>query len=265
MCKKSMRIAASALLPMAVFPLSVSAFQPLITDDTGTQGSGGNQVEMSVGHDRAKAEGATQRVWNIPFVYSRGASDSLDLFAGFGHARIRQDSSSSAASGNLNPILGAKWRFYENETTGSTLAIKPEVIVPVSRERESSGFGTGRLSGNLTLVLSQEVPFGAIHLNVGAGGERYRDARANPNATIRRVSVAPVWDVGARWKLAADVGRALSRAAGVTTRSRFVELGALYSPGKDVDLAFGFIRNTDNASPKSVTNSLTAGVTWRFM
>jgi len=265
MSMKSVRLFASATLLMVALPLTVQAFQPLVTDDTGTQGAGGNQVELSVNLDRVRVDGETERVRTVPFVFTRGLSDTFDVFAGFSHSRIKPDSSSATVNGNANPTVGAKWRFYESESTGSTLAIKPELILPISRPREDSGLGSGRLSGNLTFILSQEVPFGAVHVNVGVGKERYRDTQTNPNATIRRASIAPVWDVSDQWKLAADLGVESSRAAGATTRSRFAELGAIYSPDKDVDLAFGVIRSSDNATPKSVTHTLTAGVTWRFM
>ena len=42
----------------------------------------------------------------------------------------------------------------------------------------------------------------------------------------------------------------------------YVELGAIYSPGKDLDLALGVIRNNHDGDVKTTT--LTMGVTWRF-
>ena len=253
-----------ALLILAGISLPASSFQPLITDDTGTQGAGGNQLELSLGQERTKVSGETERAQTLPVVYTRGLTDTVDVFAGFSFARIRPDAAGGDVNGNGNPSMGAKWRFYENEETGSSFAIKPELVLPVSSSREKSGLGTGELSGNLTFILTQEVPFGAVHFNAGIGNERYRDSQANPDATIRRASIAPVWDVSEQWKLALDLGVESSRADGDSVHSKFVEFGAIYSPDKDIDVAFGVIRASDNQSPKSTTHTATAGITWRF-
>lgn len=240
------------------------AFQPLITDDTGTQGAGGNQLEASYNRDRTRAGGETVRTSTVPVVYTYGVTETLDVFAGVSRVRIRSSVEGGNASGFGNSSVGAKWRFYENESSGTSLALKPEILVPVNSQRENEGLGTGKTSGNLTLILTQEVPFGAVHVNAGLGRNRFRNTEDNPNTTYRRFSVAPVWDVTEGWKLALDVGTESARADGHTVRSKFSEVGAIYSPNKDLDLALGFIRTTDNDNPKAKTNSVTAGLTWRF-
>jgi hypothetical protein len=42
-----MRKTIAPLAGIALFPALASAFQPLVTDDPGTQGAGGNQLEFS--------------------------------------------------------------------------------------------------------------------------------------------------------------------------------------------------------------------------
>ena len=255
-------ISTFGLLALASFSLTAHALQPLITDDTGTPGAGGNQVEMSWMQDRAKAEGETQRASTLPFVYTRGVTESIDLFAGVSYVRLRGDAASRSGAGN--PSLGAKWRFYENEERGTSFAVKPELLLPVSSTRERDGLGAGKTSGNLTFIVSQEMPFGAVHLNAGVGRERFDDRSANSDATVQRFSLAPVWDVSEQWKLALDVGLESVHAGGERARSSFVEFGAVFSPDKNLDLAFGVLRTTDNDSPKTRTDSVTAGLTWRF-
>lgn len=252
-----------ALALLAGLAAPAFAFQPLITDDTGTQGSAGNQIEFAYTRDRAETSGDTVRTTTLPFVFTRGLSDTLDVFAGLSHTRIRAGGSADA-SGFANPSFGAKWRFYEDEDSGTSLGIKPEVSLPVSASRERDGLGTGKLSGNLSLILSQELPFGALHVNAVVGRERYRDGAGTPNATINRFSLAPVWNVSEQWKLALDLGVESVREAGDRTRTGFVEFGAIYSPSEDLDLALGLIRALDDADPRTTTNTATAGVTWRF-
>ncbi|MBS1229989.1 MAG: hypothetical protein H6R17_3266 [Proteobacteria bacterium] len=254
----------SPLLLLACLSSPVLALQPLITDDTGTQGSGGNQLEFSFGEARAKSDGSTDRTRSLPVVYTRGLSESLDVYVGLNYSWIRPDSPGGDANGGTNPSLGAKWRFYENEESGSSLALKPEILFPVSSGREVDGLGTGKTSGKLTLIYSQDVPFGAVHLNAGVGRDRYRDSEINPDTTTTRFSIAPVWDVAEQWKLALDLGAESARAAGSTLRSNYVELGAIYSPGKDLDFALGLIRSVNNDSPRTTTDTATVGLTWRF-
>jgi hypothetical protein len=263
--KSTKRFAAQVvLLTLAGFSAPAPAFQPLITDDTGTQGSGGKQLEFALYEERARVPGNIERLRTLPIVYTRGLSETLDVFAGYSYARIRSSTPGGDASGGGNPSIGAKWRFYENEQSKTSLAVKPEVLVPVSAGREAAGLGEGRTSGNLTLVFTQEVPFGAIHINAGVGRGRYRDSSNNPDTSTTRASIAPVWDVTDQWKLALDLGMESARAAGVRVRSNFVELGAIYSPGEDLDFALGILRSSDNDSPGATTHTATAGITWRF-
>ncbi len=251
-------------LALAIMPFSAFAFQPLITDDTGTQGTAGKQLEFSLGEDRARKAGSTVRTQTLPVVFTRGLTESVDVFAGLSYGRLRSDTPGGDASGGRNPSIGAKWRFYENDACRTSLALKPELFFPVSAERESDGLGTGKSSGNLTLIVTQEAPFGAVHLNAGVGRNRYHDHFSNPDSTSARGSIAPVWDVTEKWKLALDLGVESVRAGGARVRTRFIELGTIYSPGKDLDFAFGLIRSADNDQPRTTTHTANAGVTWRF-
>ncbi|MDR3299449.1 MAG: transporter [Candidatus Accumulibacter sp.] len=250
------------------------ALQPLITDDAGTLGGGSSQLEVSFNRDRTRSDGETERARAVPVTYSYGLTETVDIYAGIEHLRVRNPD--DRVSGFGNTTIGAKWRFFENEASGTSLAIKPEVAIPVSSRREDDGLGTGKISGSLTFILSQELPFGSIHFNAGIGRDRFRHLHvdleddeeegedARHHASTRHFSVAPVWEVSEQWQLALDVGIDRSRSGGHTERSKYAEIGAIYTPHKDVDLALGFIRTTDDEHPKSTTHGVTVGLTWRF-
>lgn len=265
-CMKSTKraIATMVLLVFSEFSLPVAAFQPLVTDDTGTLGPGANQLEFSFNQYRAIGSGSTDRLLTLPVGCTRGLTETLDVYAGFRYIQIRSSTPGGDASGSGNPAFGAKWRFYENEGSKTSFAIKPEILFPVSSVGEGAGLGTGKTSGNLTLVLTQEAPFGAIHVNAGAGRYRCRDSLMNPDATSRRVSISPVWDAAEQWKLALDMGMESTTAGDLKIGPRFVELGAVYSPNKELDVALGVLRVSFNQSPQPVTQIATAGITWRF-
>lgn len=251
-------------LAIGAFALPAFAFQPLVTDDTGTQGERGNQLEFSIDSDRANEAGQTTRTRTLPFTYTRGITDALDVFAGISHVRIHSSSPGASASGSSNPVIGAKWRFLESEASGASFALKPEILLPVSRAREASGLGDGKTSWALAFIATQEVEFGAIHANLAAARHRFSDPAA-PNSTVIGASVALVWDVVPRWKLALDLGHEREKAGEVTTRSRFAEIGVIYSPTDTLDFALGVIRGTNSANPRATTSSATVGVTWRFL
>ena len=251
--------AALSFTALAVFSPGASAQQLLITTDTGTQGAGGNQLEVAYHRERTRTDGETERLRAFDVTYTYGLTETLDAYAGVTHARLRVEG--DRASGFGNTTIGVKWRFFENEASGTSLAINPEIALPVGSQRERDGLGTGRASGSLTLVLSQELPFGSLHFNAGVGRERYRH---DDDATIRSFSVAPIWEISERWKVAFDMGVDLSRSGGGTVRSKFAEITAVYAPGKDYELSIAFTRTTDDEHPRSRTNAVAAGVIWWF-
>lgn len=254
----------TALLVVPGLFSTANAYQPLITDDTGTQGAGGSQLEFAGNRDRVRENGETTRIRTLPVVFTHGVSDSLDLFVQANHTQIRSTLPGVGGSGAGSPSLGFKWRFFENESSKTSLGIKPEVILPVDENREAKGLGVGRTSYGATLIVTQEMPFGALHANLFTGRDRFRDLAATPDSRTTRASLAPAWDVSEQVKLAFDVGTTITREADLKTRADFVEAGVIYSPNRDLDFALGVIRATDNAAPQVQVTSVSAGVTWRF-
>jgi hypothetical protein len=247
----------------ALLSSAASAFQPLITDDTGTQGARGNQVELAYNRTVEKEPGARETAQDVAFVFTRGITDALDIYAGIAAQRLKPEGS-EITRGLGNPAVGAKWRFFESEARGLSLALKPEVRFPVSSGREARGLGTGRTSYGVGLLGTQEMPFGAVHANAVVDRVRYDDSaiEAAERSTLWRLSVAPVWDVAERWKLALDAGITTNPSRSESSRMGYVELGAIYSPSKDLDVAVGVIRNVSDGAARTTRG--TVGVTGRF-
>ncbi len=253
----------TAALALSMSAASSWAFQPLMTDDTGTQGLGANQLEVSFSDDRVEQAGVAYSSRVLPLTYTRGLSETLDISLAVNHTHLNSDAlGTDFVSGNGNPSVGLKWRFYENETSKTSLALKAELGLAVSREQEALGLGNGRGYYTLTAILMQETSFGALLVNLASGQVRYSDTVANPDVTLLRVSLAPVWQVNEQWKLALDMGSARESAAGKQSYRRFIEIGAVYSPGKDLDIALGFISRQDDNS--SSNKGITGGISWRF-
>lgn len=253
-----------ALATLFLLPVAASAFQPLVTDDTGTQGAGGNQVEAAYNRTVDKASGTRDVTQEVPLVFTRGVTDALDLYAGLGYQRIAPPAPETVEHGWGNPAVGAKWRFYENEASKLSFALRPDIQIPISDSREARGLGTARTSYSVNLIMTQETGFGAVHANAVAERVNYSDDALNSaeRRTLYRLSVAPVWDVAEGWKLALDAGLTTNPDLAAKARMGYVELGAIYSPGKDLDLALGIVRNIMDGDIS--TTQATVGITWRF-
>lgn len=240
------------------------ALQPLITDDTGTQGQSARQIEVAYVERQASQYGDTMRTGALPLVYTWGARDNLDVYLGITPTQIRSSIPGSDSGGMGNTALGVKWRFLDGGESKTSLAIKSEVRLPVSSSQEAAGLGTGMTSYGLTLILSQELTFGAIHLNLAKIRDQFLEPEARPHATTLRASSAPIWNINEQWKLALEVGREFVSTGGDTITNPFVQLGGIYSPSSDIDVALGLLRSVDNAANQTSTTTVTLGLTWHL-
>ena len=259
-----MKISVIPLCCMTLLPAAAWAFQPLVTDDTGTQGAGGNQVEAAYSRTVDRAAGARAVTHELPLAYARGITDALDFTLGVGRQRIAPDAPAITERGWGNVVLGAKWRFHDNEAAKLSFALKPEIQLPVSKDREARGLGTARTSYAVSLLMTQETGFGAVHANAAVERVNYSDDALNAaeRRDLYRVSLAPVWDVAEGWKIALDAGIMTNPDRAVRARMGYYELGAIYSPTKDLDLALGIIRNIMDGDVR--TTQAIAGITYRF-
>lgn len=230
------------------------AYQPLVTDDTGTQGAGGNQLEFAWMHASEKTAGISTRTDSLPMVYTRGLSETLDV--AFGLPWVSSNASGHTESGTGGLSIAAKWRFYEEEK-GWSLALKPQVDFAVSANKEANGLGNHGTTYGATLIATTETGFGEFHIN--AGLSHFNGKGGNTDENSRFISVAPVFKVTDNTKVALDLG--LDRTAGDT--SYFILLGLVHSPRDTLDLAAGLQKTFSVAGSDNVWTGI-VGVTWRF-
>ena len=146
---------AAGLLPFFLAAvLDAQAMHPLITEHTGTQGTGRYQLEV-FGEERE--ERGTRRdieVWTG--VLSYGIAEKADLQLGLPLFRDGPDGVGDAS-------LDLKWRFFERDAW--SLALKPGITVPTGDERD--GRGTGKVTWGSLLVLSYAPGAIAAHAHAG--------------------------------------------------------------------------------------------------
>jgi hypothetical protein len=245
------------------------AFFPLITDDTGTQGAGGNQLEFDYLFQRETngsleiygisldEENATSHF--LLTTYTRGLTDNLDIY--FGASRQL-----SQINGWNNTELGLKWVFAGNQSEGWSFAAKPRLILPVTKGMQNSGLGNAQTNGGLTVIGSYLTDSAELHLNAGYISNR---ASSSSNSDSQRtnlwsISAAPVLVINDQWKFALDFGLQTNP----DQNSQYIalaEIAVLYSPTKDIQLGLGiFTSPAINGQRSNNSLSVTTGVTWQF-
>lgn len=252
-----------ALALMLCASLQAAALQPLITDDTGTQGRGGNQLEIAFDREHLRGAGAHAIERSVPVVYTRGLTDALDAYVQWSHVRVRSNAHEGGV-GSGNPALGLKWRLWNDPAAKRSLALRPEVQFGVSRADERRGLGNGGTGYSLIVIATQETGFGEVHVNLAAAREDHAlDAnRAANRRMLYRFSIAPVLQLSRTWMVAIDAGLTTNPERARRARMGYVELGAIWMPRANLELALGVIEQLGEGEPESRT--VTAGLTWRF-
>lgn len=250
---KSVRLV--GLAGLLAMPFQAQAFHPLITDDTGTQGAGGNQFEAGFDyvHQELGGVGASGRA--VVLTYTRGVTDTVDAFVGSAYQ-------TSKPNGWGNIAVGVKWRFYEDEASKLSLALKPTVLLPVSRGDEANGLGLGETSYGLNLIASKETSFGEVHVNAVVARDNLADKTIPFRNNFWRVSAAPVWAVAEGWKVALDLGLMSNSDPAEDATMGFAELGVVYTPNDSIDLSLGVIRDLMDGPVE--TTVVTSQLTWHF-
>ena len=206
------------------FAPQLQAAHPLITEDTGTQGSGGWQLEV-FGED-GKARGTGAPLERQDAVLSHGVTETADVQLGL--PWIRQ----AGGRGTGDVSLDLKWRFLERGPL--SLGLKPGITLPTGDE--AKGLGAGRAAWGTLFILSYDAGPYAIHAH--AGYKRNRNdlgGRESLVHTSGAVTVQTAPDV----KVVFDYARATSADPAATQSERYFVFGAIWSLGKDLDLDLG--------------------------
>ena len=263
---------------------AVHAFEPLNTDDAATIGRNVNQIEqyiyvlnnkaaedVSVINSNGEEFRGLGRATAAPFTYTRGLSESVEAsFASTYYAN---------PNGNYSPlsnyVLGLKWRFWGDGKEGWAFAVKPTVTLPASTSQQAVGIGFASTNYEVNLISSYYWDQIHVHSNVSYARNPYNtnypvSGSTEPLRTnAYAFSIAPVWVVNARWRLALDFGAGSNILLNANRFSDYGMVAALYSITPDVDLGISIMRSAANFGTVfsgSGVYSLRseAGVTWRF-
>ena len=212
---------------------------PLITDDTGTQGKGRFQVEVSGQYDsdRETVNGASLESTGsqVATTLSYGMIENADLVLSLPYqwGKVRQDGVTLYdEQGISDTTFEVKWRFYEKD--GLSLALKPGVRIPTGNDEK--GLGAGRTGVHAFIIGSKEVAPWAFHVNAGYIGN---ENKADEEKNIWHASFAATYEVIKNLKVVGNIGIERNRDKTADKDPAFLLGGVIYSLSESVDIDFG--------------------------
>lgn len=232
-------------LAHAAVPVAQAA-HPLITEDTGTQGAGGWQLELFGEEGKARGTGATLERQDA--VVSYGIAGTADLQLGLPWMRH----AGGRGPGDLS--LDLKWRFLARGPL--SLGLKPGVTLPTGDE--AKGLGAGRAAWGALLILSYDAGPYAIHAH--AGYKRNRNDQGE-RESLTHASGAVAVQAAPNVKVVLDYARNTSADTAATTSERYLVFGAIWSVSKAFDLDLGFKVGSGSAA---LDQALLLGATARW-
>lgn len=237
------------------------AAHPLITDDTGTQGEGNFQLELTGQYDRDKENvgGVSIKATGIETAaaLSYGMADHIDLVLSLPYLWGREKENGSLVyqeNGIGDAGLAAKIKVFEKE--GFSLAVKPGFSLPTGNEDKR--LGSGKLGGQVFLIASEETGPWAFHANLGyIRNENDADEREN----IWHASVAAAWEIVKDLSLVANIGVERNPDGEADDDPAFLIGGIIYSIAENLDIDLGVKYGlTDSEADISAL----AGLAFRF-
>ena len=222
--------------------MNAYAAQPLITDDTVTQGPQRWRLELQ-GTDADMANGAENEYYRG--ILSYGLAQTLDLQAGTLWYRSGDDGVGDTA-------LALKWRFYEGGAL--SFALKPAFSLPTGDEND--GHGTGEVTWGLRGIVSW-VP-GAISAH-GHLGYRRNENNLGQRESLNELAAA----IGYQIDSVRFVGEATRDTNPVHGGSdiRYSTLGVIWLVSRNLDLDAGW-RQGHGGAPEDDALLLGATIRW---
>lgn len=238
--RKTRWLLQSRIFLLAAFAPPAWAAHPLITEDTGTQGTGRWQLELNV--ERQKEGNARATQWGSTVSY--GFRDNADLQVGIPYV---------VGQGKADAAIDVKWRFHEQGVT--SLGLKPGVTLPSGNEQR--GLGTGKPTVGTLLILSYEPEGWSFHTHAGY---RYNRNSVNDRESLSHFSASLWLKPTDKLKLVSDASYDTNPDRSSNTSLRQYVLGFIYSVTKDFDVDAGYRRGNSPA----IDRALMAGITLRW-
>jgi len=259
--RKIIRPVAVTVMIACLLPALAFAARPLITDDAGTLGKGGFQIESGIevsDHRQDYDDVVTkEHGTSLNTTVSYGLTDNIDIVLGLPYEKTKveeDDITVHNEDGLADVTLEVKWRFLEKD--GFALALKPGLSFPTGNDEK--GLGTGRMTYGMVFIATKELEPFAFHLNAGY---KRNENRTGKRKDIWGADLAGEVGILKSLKLVANVGIATNTDRDSSTAPAFVLGGLVYSITENIDIDLGYKRGLNKAE---ADNTYIGGLTIRF-
>ncbi len=259
--RKKIGFESAVIMIVCLLPIAVLAARPLITDDAGTIGKGGFQVEagIEVSDNRQDFDDVVTKEYktSLNTTVSYGLLDNIDIVLGLPYEKTKVEEDGATVrdeNGLADVTLEVKWRFLEKD--GFALALKPGLSFPTGNDKK--GLGTGRMTYGMILIVTKEMEPFASHLNAGY---KRNENRIGERKDIWGANLACEVGILKSLKLVANVGTATNKDSQSTTAPAFALGGLIYSITKNIDIDLGYKRGLNKAE---ADNTYIGGLTIKF-
>lgn len=266
--RRNFRFLSVIMLILAVSYIPVTpafAKHPLITDDTGTQGKGRTQLEVTseVGFDKEKddssgKEATTEsRESEVRATLSYGLFENTDLVLSVPYQWKKTEVDSATVSdvnGFADLSVEVKWQFFKKD--GLSFAVKPGLIIPTGEKDKD--LGTGRAGYTFFLIASKEKEPWELHANLGY---KRNENDLSERKDIWHASLAGGWKIYEKLELVADIGVERNPDKETDTHPVFILGGVVYSVTENFDIDAGVKGGLNKAE---TDYAFLVGVTFRF-
>ena len=249
---------------MVLFAFPLRASHPLITEDTETQGTGRFELEINSEFSDDEEGAFDETEGEVAVGLSYGLAENIDIVLElpYGWYTVKEHGLTVADADGVGDLsLEIKWRFFEYEDRGLSIALKPAITFPTGDDEK--GLGNGEVSGGGKLIVSKEGMLGKLHLNLGYMRNAYglEEDDILLRNDIWHASFAGEINVTANIVGVGDIGVETNPEKGSDKHPAFILGGLIYSVTDDFDLDAGVKWGLNDA--EADTTWLT-GVTLRF-
>ena len=238
---------------MLVCPADLRAAHPLITEDTGTQGQGHFQLELTSERGYRRQGDTKETGIATTATLSYGIVESVDAIVSVPHLRNKTvgPSGSITEAGHADTGFDVKWRFHQSDRL--SLALKTGFTTP--NGDETQGLGAGKMGYSVYLVATLDPPPWTFNLHVGRIENRNT---LGDREELWHASVGGWRQLGDKIKVVFDVGAITNADPTVAGELGFFIVGLIYAFTDNFELDLGIQdgRHRCRAGPTNLSNPM---------
>jgi hypothetical protein len=225
------------------------AAHPMLTEDTGTQGSGRFELELGT----AIIRDHETRVFEFGPQLAYGIGQTVDLIVRPAWLDIRESAGGRHERGTGDTALDVKWRVF----AADLISFGVRAGADVATGNHDRGLGAGGTGYHGVLIATFDAAPFAVDGNVGYA----RNAAANERRDLYYVSGALVWSANERYRFTAELGAFSDSDPSRRAWQVVARVGAIATVIPTLDLDVGYQTHVNRATSARI---VLAGATFRW-